>query len=91
MFQSMPSGIGLVGIDRVKVEDRGMALAAGEALALPAPDAGHGEVVADHRDAGPAGVADQPLHAFDLRGAVRTVEQDVGPEVGREVLHRRDA
>ena len=44
-----------------------------------------------HRNAGAAGIADQALQPVHLRALVRSVEQDVGPEVRREILQRRDA
>ena len=54
-----------------EVEDGGHGAAARQPLAPPAPDAGKREVVADHRNAGAAGVADEPLHPLDLRRAAR--------------------
>ena len=49
------------------------------------------EVVAHDRNAGATGVAHQALQALHLLLLLRTIEQDVGPEVRREIFQRRES
>ena len=73
-----------------KVHDDCHCAAAGRPALAPSPYAGNREIVADHRDARPPGIAHQPLEVLYLPGTVWAVEQNVGPEGRREVFERRD-
>ena len=65
-----------------------MRVAARERAARPAVNTRNREVVTDTRNAGPTGIAYELLEPVHLLPALRTVQKDVVPELGREVLYR---
>ena len=88
MFQTMPRGISVSGGVCGPVEADGLGTAARERPGRVAPHGGEREVVANHRDARLADVADELLQAGELLLLAGPVEQDVVPVADLEVLER---